>query len=234
MKQRQLGVIFVTILTLAAAPLAHADVTASEIETLAATHAAAAAQRSGLADAEVAVQRLDARLLRPTCPGGLQVLDEGAGLKAGRMVLRIGCSNPASWSVYVPVRVTYEVAVFRFRRNMQAGETLAIADLVQDRVPGHAQPPQAVTDAAPLVGMVLARGVAAGSLLDAGQLRQRTAVDQGQQVSIRVQRGGLQISMDGIALQSGITGALIQVRNLSSGKAIQARVVGPGLVEVGP
>lgn len=222
------------VLTLLCSVLLQATVETADIEALAAAHASAAAEQAGLARVQVTVQPLDARLQRPACPGGLQVLDEGAGLKGGRMVLKIGCSNPASWSVYVPVAVAYEMPVYRFRRSMQAGEVLALADLEQAWVPGHLQPPQAVSDAGPYAGMLLARGVSAGSVLEAGALRQRPAVDQGQQVTIRVQRGGLQISMDGVALQSGLAGALIQVRNLSSGKALQARVVAPGLVEVGP
>ncbi len=213
---------------------AQAAVTAAEIEALARQHAAAAAEQAGLADVQITVQRLDQRLQQPDCAGDLQVLDEGAGLKAGRMVLRIGCSNPASWSVYLPVQLAYDVPVYRFRRAMQVGDVLAAGDLVEDRVPAHSLPPQAITDPLAYTGMVLARGVGAGSMVDAGALRQRPVVDQGQQVTIRAQRSGLQISMDGVALQAGVTGALIQVKNLSSGKALQARIVGPGLVEVGP
>jgi len=211
----------------------HAQSAASEIEAVAAAYAASAAEALGLNKVVVSVQAVDPRLKLAACSSPVKVLDDGGGLKSGRMVLRVGCPDLTAWSVYVPVLVRYEVSVYRFRRNMVAGESLGLQDLVQEWVPGHSQPMQAVTNPDSLLGMALIRGVSAGSLAASSMFRIRPVVEQGQRVTIRATGEGLQISMEGIALGSGITGDLVQVKNLSSGKALEGRIVAPGMVEVG-
>jgi flagella basal body P-ring formation protein FlgA len=206
---------------------------AAEIEAVANAYAVAAAEALGLANVAVSVQPTDPRLNFQPCTGPVKVLDDGGGLKGGRMVLRVGCPDGAAWSVYVPVLVKHEVSIYRFRRNMDAGESLGPQDLVSEWVPGHLLPMQAVTDPESLMGMALVRGVSAGSVVGAGLFRAKPAVEQGQRVTIVASREGFQISMEGVALESGTAGELVQVKNLNSGKALQGRVLSPGVVEVG-
>ena len=57
-------------------------------------------------------------------------------------------------------------------------------------------------------------------------------VKRGDQVAIAVHVGGLQVSTLGVAEADGRFGQAIKVTNSESGKAIVARVIGRGAVEV--
>ena len=51
---------------------------------------------------------------------------------------------------------------------------------------------------------------------------------------MRYRRGGLTITARGISLSDGRLGRVITVVNPASDRRVQARVIGPGLVEVAP
>jgi flagella basal body P-ring formation protein FlgA len=57
-------------------------------------------------------------------------------------------------------------------------------------------------------------------------------IRRGQQVSIRSATTGVQVRMGGRALEGGAIGDLVRVRNASSGRIVEGRVVGPGRVRV--
>jgi flagellar basal body P-ring formation protein FlgA len=53
-------------------------------------------------------------------------------------------------------------------------------------------------------------------------------------VRLRLQVGGLSLTGQGVALESGAAGERIRVRNVSSQAVLEAEVVGPGEVRVVP
>lgn len=81
-------------------------------------------------------------------------------------------------------------------------------------------------------GMKVTREVAPGQILLPHMLEPVALVKRGDQVAIAVRVGGLQVSTLGVAASDGRLGQAITVTNSDSGKAIVARVVGRGAVEV--
>ena len=59
-------------------------------------------------------------------------------------------------------------------------------------------------------------------------------MQRGDIVKVRGLKGSRQISMSGKAVENGATGDDIKILNPISGRVIVGRVVGPGLMEVGP
>lgn len=89
-----------------------------------------------------------------------------------------------------------------------------------------------ITNSAELDGMRLKRNLQRGDILTRSRLEQIPDVDFGQEVIIEYTGAGLLISAPGYALQKGITGETVRVRNLSSRNIIKAVVAGPGLVRI--
>ena len=71
------------------------------------------------------------------------------------------------------------------------------------------------------------RNLKAGETLRPSLLKQPKTIKKGQKVSIIARSGSLQVSMPGKALDSGHTGDHIRIRNLSSKRVIEGRIIGP-------
>ena len=125
-----------------------------------------------------------------------------------------------------------EIAVLT--RSVNRGETLTAADLVVERrlrdgVPGDAQ-----TSAAVAAGQTAQRGLNAGSVLRGGDIAPPDLVQRGDTITIVFESPGVSLQLRGVANESGRLGAGIAVANSVSKKVLQATVIGPGRVSVGP
>jgi flagella basal body P-ring formation protein FlgA len=84
-----------------------------------------------------------------------------------------------------------------------------------------------------LVGRTMTRDVGEGEMFNAMAVAIPPVVTAGTKVTIVYKRGRLEATAMGVAVEAGITGQEIKVRNESSKKVITARVKQPGVVEVG-
>ncbi|HEY6865286.1 MAG TPA: flagellar basal body P-ring formation chaperone FlgA [Burkholderiales bacterium] len=211
---------------------------------------------TGARGADPVVEAARAHLERALAPAHEQVIVEplpgrqAAPLPAGGVSLETrGCGRetPARrMCVWVDVMVDgarrSSVAVW-FR--VEAKRKVLVAT---DPVPADAEfDPRAfaleLRDVAALPGAPLATAAHAGRLrvkrpLEPGQVvleRDVTpipAVARNQEVTIRLQTGGILIEAPGVALSEGRVGATVRVRNPRSGEIYQARVVDDGVLAV--
>lgn len=91
--------------------------------------------------------------------------------------------------------------------------------------------PGLVTSRSQLAGMCSARDLRPGEPLRATDLKATPVVRPGDLVELLVQRGGVAVSVRALARQAGCVGQTIPVRNELTGRLVNARVAGPGLVE---
>ncbi|MDF1543635.1 MAG: flagellar basal body P-ring formation chaperone FlgA [bacterium] len=84
---------------------------------------------------------------------------------------------------------------------------------------------QPVTDKNQLIGMRAARNLRMGAILTANGLEQTPDIESGHEISIVISDGLCRIEARGVALQNGVAGDYIKVKNRSSGKILIARVV---------
>jgi flagella basal body P-ring formation protein FlgA len=78
----------------------------------------------------------------------------------------------------------------------------------------------------------LRQPVAEGAVILPGQLVQPRAVRRGQRVVIEAVRGAMQVNGSGEALADGMPGERIKVRNVGSGRVVEATVRPDGRVRV--
>jgi len=83
-----------------------------------------------------------------------------------------------------------------------------------------------------VVGYVPRARIRAGSTVLRNQLNRAPEITRGDVVQVEVTAGGAHLAFEGKAQSNGTTGAVILVKNPSSGKDLRARVTGKGKVSV--
>ncbi|GJD50381.1 hypothetical protein OPKNFCMD_3120 [Methylobacterium crusticola] len=141
-------------------------------------------------------------------------------------------ARQASLRVAGQVIETTEVAVLT--RALARGEALGPADVAVERRPREGVPADASGDPSGLVGQVAQRALPAGQPLRGGDLVRPDLVARGETVTIVYETPGIALSLRGQAKEGGPLGAVVAVVNPTSKKVIQATVIGPGRVTVGP
>ncbi|WP_375456701.1 flagellar basal body P-ring formation chaperone FlgA [uncultured Methylobacterium sp.] len=119
-------------------------------------------------------------------------------------------------------------------RTINRGEPVTAADLAIERRPREAAPPDAQGSAASLAGEVAQRTLSQGAILRTGDTAPPELVARGEAVTIVYESPGISLAMRGQASDAGRMGATVNVVNVASKKTLQAVVIGPGRVSVGP
>jgi len=161
----------------------------------------------------------------PDCQHALQIdVADHIRVLWGKHNVRITCSDSNGWLLRGRVTVSVRLPVWVASREIGRKQTITAADVHLQEVKLEALNHGFSVESEPLLGFRTQRTITAGQVLDKNNLSQPLLVRKGEQVMIRVEQDGLKASMAGIALQDGIAGQMIQVRNRSSQKEIQAEV----------
>jgi len=184
------------------------------------------------ADVRVDVDAPDARLRFPVCDD-LKMTPHGArGM--GRTSVTVRCEAPQPWAASLTATIEIWRPVAVASHALPGGTALQTSDVAmepRDLADLHGQ---YIDDASRIVGWTTRRPVAPGAVLNERQLAAPIAVNKGDAVRIRSGQGPISVSMNGTALDNGMPGEQIAVRNVSSSKVVRAWVVEPGLVTTGP
>lgn len=118
-------------------------------------------------------------------------------------------------------------------RSLDRGETMKEGDFALERRPRETVPSDAQASAG-AVGEVAQHALAAGTVLRISDTAPPELVVRGESVTIVYETPSISLAMRGLANQGGRLGAVVNVVNTASQKVLQATVVGPGRVSVGP
>ena len=149
----------------------------------------------------------------------------------GQVRLNVEC--PGQWRHYVTAEVDVQVPAVHVRTALSRGnilteDTVQLISVSWDKLRGDFfQKPEQVA------GRQLRRSLAIGSLVSGRALVPDYLVQKGQVVTILAGGDNLYVAMAGIALESGLLSETIRVRNRSSGKVVDARVIAKNKVQTG-
>lgn len=183
-------------------------------------------------DITVDIARLDSRLRLRACAQPLETFSPPGGRNTGNTTVGVSCAAPAAWSLYVPVSISVTGDVLVATKSLARGTVLAESDLRIERrdisrlTSGYFD----TTDAA--LNMVLRRAVGAGSVLLPNMMEAPRMVQRGQTVVLLARSENFSIRMAGEALSDGAYGDLVRVRNNSSRRVVEGRVIAGGVVSV--
>lgn len=212
---------------LAALPAATADLDTQVVET-ARRALLDQADQAGLLAAEVQLTQPSPRA-RPACPAGWDIaMQDSRSLSRIRLVARCVDDSLRVAPQDFLLRATLSAEVLVMVQSVSTGQAVS-EDAVQLQRRDISQTLDAIS--------TLDTGLAARTSLRPGQVLQKrllvaaVLVRRGDAVRILANRDGVRVEAQGEALDSGARQGVIRVRNLNSGRIIQARVLEAGLVE---
>lgn len=175
--------------------------------------------------------RLDSRLRLALCSQPLEAFEAPGGLSAGRGVVGVRCEGAKPWKIYVPVTIELPAPVLAVVRDMRRGDIIAKDDLVTREADLAALRGQYFSDPAEVVGLRIKRHLAANLVLTPAMLDARRLVERGAEVTILAATGAIEVRMRGKAMAQGGRGERIEVKNLRSGRVINAVIIDRDLVK---
>lgn len=150
----------------------------------------------------------------------------------GRQSFRIECPDAHGWVARAQLTVTASLPVWLAAQTLRKDQAITPADVRLERVTLNNLHQGFSVKTDDLTGFRSQRLISAGQVIDPAVLLPPLLVHRGDQVVIQAQQDGFHASMQGEALEDGVAGKLIRIRNLSSGKEIQAEVSTKGVVLV--
>ncbi|MEX0963832.1 MAG: flagellar basal body P-ring formation chaperone FlgA [Pseudohongiellaceae bacterium] len=210
----------------------------AEVETLesirlsAEAHALAQIDHRRFENASATANPLDSRLQLKKCNTPLETFSRGAMNTTSRLTVGVRCTGLNPWTLYVPVTISALVDVVFSRRTLTRGALLTEADLQIKQLALNELPIGYLSDPSQIANFELRRPINADTAIILSAVKPRNIVQQGQEVIIKAELAGLQVRMAGEALKSGKSGDLIPVRNLRSGRTVEATVIAESTVSV--
>ena len=117
---------------------------------------------------------------------------------------------------------------------LQAGTVLGPDDLRMARVGASTLRGDAIRTIEQAAGLQLTHTIQAGQPVYPNDLTRPMIVRRGSLVRLRLESGGLSVTGQGVALESGAQGERIKVQNPGSRTVLEGIVIGPSLVRIAP
>jgi len=187
---------------------------------------------TGKARKEVDIRPLDPRLQLPECSRPLTAFAPGHTQHGGLVTVGIRCEGESPWKIYVSGRVRLLQPVAVLARPLPKDGLIQHEDIEFREQDVNRLTKGFFTQADNLVGMTTRQAILRGEVVTPAKVQGPKAISKGQKVKIRAQNDAFEITMTGEALRDGGIGEYIKVRNLGSGKIIEALVRGAGEVVV--
>ncbi len=184
------------------------------------------------ANLEVEPDALDPRLRLAPCETPLEAFWAPGSAEVGQTTVGVRCEGARPWKLYVPTRVKLVRPVVVTARPLARGQRLDRDDLTLEPRDVSDVGADAVASPEQVLGYVVTRPVPAGRTLSGAVLQAPVLVERGRRVRMAVEGSGINITMSGLALESGAVGETVRVRNPASGRVVEGVVVGAGQVRL--
>ncbi|MBE0359904.1 flagellar basal body P-ring formation chaperone FlgA [Pseudoalteromonas aliena] len=149
---------------------------------------------------------------------------------AGRISLTVQCESP-KWKFRASAKVNLWIDLVAAKRNLSRGELLT-ADLLHYKsadVSKHLHSTEAKIK--PLVGMTVKREIKKDDIISRRHLENMYLVNKDEFILLQVNTASFSANVKAVALQDGQFGEIINVKNLSSNKVVQGKVIDKRVVE---
>lgn len=148
-----------------------------------------------------------------------------------RMNVGVRCLAPQPWTLYVQASLSVQGYYYVTNRTIDAGETITFDDLVAREGDLLRLPRAVVVDPSQVVGYIAQQRISSGSTLRSSALRDPDSIVKGQPVRTEARGVGFVATGEGVALENGAPGTMIQVRT-STGQTVTGTVVNNTTVRI--
>lgn len=182
---------------------------------------------------EITIGSMDSRLRLARCSTPLEAfISPGSGALSGNTSIGIKCNDAKPWKLYIPVKISVYENVITAKSYLKRGTQLTNDDIsiqktdISSLTRGYTTEPQQV------IGLVLKQPLAANAVIVPAMLEAQMLVRRGEGVIILAKNEGIEVRMQGKALDDGSNGQIIQVQNLASQRIVEGQVISRGVVSV--
>lgn len=136
----------------------------------------------------------------------------------------ISCDNPI-WKSYLPAVQSIRIPAIRAITPINRGQSITqentdIGEVDIADLRGHVY-----TQDDPPFGLIASRNIRINTFITDNLTRLPTLIKKGDAVVITANSGSIIVRMNGVALENGVKGQQIRVKNASSGRIVYAKVV---------
>ncbi|WP_096084597.1 flagellar basal body P-ring formation chaperone FlgA [Agaribacterium haliotis] len=183
-------------------------------------------------DVLIRVSQLDQRLKLSECDQQPDIQLQITRYNQHKLSAKVYCPSGKRWSIYVPVNVDYYTEVAVANRPLKRGDRLSLDDVSYERRRSSSISKFYITTGTKLDQFELKRSIGEGQVLSERDLQPVKLVYRGEIVRLLARSGALTVSSEGEAMSDASLGQQIRVRNLSSQRVVDARIVAPGEAQV--
>ena len=180
----------------------------------------------------IEVGRLDPRLRLAQCGSELQVSYQTHSAKLANTTVRVACSGPKPWSLYVPVSVKRFQKVVVLARPVAPGSTVTRDDVRLEELSVDGLVSGYFTRTEDVVGLQMRRSMGVGQALTRLAVLAPKLVSRGERVIVLAGTDGLEVRVEGTALTDGAVGDRLRVRNNRSRRVVEGTLGPDGTVRV--
>jgi flagella basal body P-ring formation protein FlgA len=210
---------------------AYANVTGDSIQQLA-KHFVLSNLSLPIENLHVDVLALPDDLNLPDCPAtNISYQNPGSQDVLGQRTLSISCEKPY-WHLYVQVNICGKVPVVVSSRAILQNETLDASDLTINDMDSKNLSQPYFTSLDGMAGTRARSYIPAMAVIKPSMVQKQFIIKSGSPVGIVLDSGSVYVRMSGVAVDDGMKGDLIRVRNATSGRIITAKVVNSMIVKV--
>jgi len=131
-----------------------------------------------------------------------------------------------------PIKILHLQDVYFTNKSLNNGEKLSVHSLKSRKVDTLKQYANSVHAGAKLTGYEVSSQLRPDTPLKWNHLSKITLINKGKVVDVFASGNGIYVTMKGLALEDGVEGSFVRVKNLSSDKEFQARVLSENSVKV--
>lgn len=181
---------------------------------------------------KIKIHSIDRRLKLSSCDKLSFNLASGSRL-IGKTSIRVVCKEPKEWSFYITATISRYTNIYVSNGSFSRGHIFREDDLYKSRKDIARLPFGYITNRKDIIGKELKRHIQAGRIVSPSQLRNPVVIKRGEIISLQRKTSDFMISMKGTAMMNGAIGERIRVRNSSSKRIIEGKIVQPGIVHIG-
>lgn len=180
----------------------------------------------------IKVHSVDKRLKLSKCNKVTLSLASGSQL-LGKTTIRVICQQPKAWSLYVTAMISRYEDIYLSNGNFNRGHILRQSDVFKSKKDLAKLPFGYITKPADIIGKQLKRHIQPGRIISPSQLTNPVVIKRGEIIALQRKTSGFMVSMKGSAMSDGAIGDKIRVKNNSSKRIVEGRVIQAGIVTIG-
>lgn len=183
---------------------------------------------------KVFAEKIDSRLNLKACKDEhLAIFNPYQTSLLSSTTMGIQCKEEDNhWTLYVPVKITRFKTVYVAKYPMIKGYRVTADDIYPTELDVQQLKQGYFTEPHLIVGQVCKQNISGDNPFNPYNIELPKLVHRGEQITITAVSNALNISVDGVAMNDGILGETIKVKNLSSKKIIEAQITDEKKVKI--